>query len=133
MILGIFVNEHLFWNFIISELCKRIPGFGDFLNYDIMFQYLPLSAFLNQPFHPFLIMALLFWGLTLDTYLEPLFLLQKKTSDGWTFTTPSAPIFRSLRILKLADMIQCHILTVFFKAINKLLPIFFRIGSRQTP
>ena len=41
------------------------------------------------------------------------------------FTAPSAPLFYSLKILKLEDMIHFNISTFVFKAINKLSPKYF--------
>ncbi len=58
------------------------------------------------------------------------------------FSAPSAPIFHSLKILKLEDIIHSNILTFVYKALNKVTPTCFhnyftpnssvhRIGTRQ--
>ncbi len=75
----------------------------------------------------------------------PLFWLQKKVLcciKFEPFSASSAPIFHSLKILKLEDILQHNILTFVFKAINKLSPSYFhnyfqpntaihKIGTRQ--
>ena len=86
------------------------------------------------------------WGKTIiDTYLTPLFILQKKILRCIKFqqpTAPSAPLFHSLMIVKLEDMLHLNVLTFVYKAINKLSPVYFhnyftpdssvhRFGTRQ--
>ena len=85
------------------------------------------------------------WGLTFESYLNPLFRLQKRVLrciKFEAFTAPSAPIFQTLKILKLEDTLHLNILTFVYKAINRLSPSCFRnyfqpnstihkIGTRQ--
>ena len=62
-------------------------------------------------------------GLTFDTYLTPLFFLQKKIIRCLKFqpaTKPSASLFYSLKILKLEDLIHVNTLSFVHKAINEL-------------
>ena len=59
---------------------------------------------------------LLTLGLTYETYLNPLFRLQKKILRAIKFepfSTPTSPIFHSLKILKLQDVVHKNILTFF--------------------
>ena len=63
-----------------------------------------------------------------DIYLNPLFRPQKKILRCIKFhpsTAPSAPLFCSLKILKLEDMLHLNILSFVYRAINKLSPISF--------
>ena len=74
-----------------------------------------------------------------------LFRLQKKILRAMQFqpfSAPSSPIFLSLKLLKLQDVLHTNILTFVYKALNKLSPPFFhdyfhpnsavhRIGTRQ--
>ena len=78
--------------------------------------------------------------------LNQLFLLQKKTlrcMKFQPFTAPSAPLFHSLMIIKLQNMLHLNIATFPCKAIHKLSPVCFhnyftpnasiqRIGIRQS-
>ena len=105
----------------------------------------PLTSLYNSLFSSFLNYGITVWGLTYDTFLKPLFLLQKKILRCISFShyaAPSAPIFHSLKILKLEDMIHSNILTFVYKGLNKLSPACFhnyftpsssvhRIGTRH--
>ena len=85
------------------------------------------------------------WGIAIDSYLNPLFLLQKKVlrcAKFKSFTAPSKPLFQSMNILKLKEMIYFNILVFDYKALNKLCPTSFynyftprtsvhRFGTRQ--
>ncbi len=144
--LGVLVDEHLSWKYHISELRKKLSRTtGLFFK---LRHYIPLSTLLclyNSLFSSFLNYGIIVWGLTVDTYLDPLFVLQKKVLKCIKFqqtTAPSSPLFHSLKVLKLEDMIHLNILTFVFKAVNKLSPIYFhnyftltttshRYGTRQ--
>ena len=82
----------------------------------------------NSLFSSFLNYGITAWGLTFEAYLNPLFRLQKKVLrciKFEPFSAPSAPIFQSLKILKLEDTLHLNILTFVYKAINKLSPSYF--------
>ena len=113
----------------ISELRKRLSRTsGLFFK---LRHHVPLPTLVclyNSLFLSFLNYGISVWGLTFYTYLDPLFLLQKqilRCIKFQPFTAPSAPLFHSLKILKLEDMIHFNILTFVFKAINKLSPKYF--------
>ena len=110
--------------------------------------YIPIETpicLYNSLFSSFLSYGIIVWGLTYTSYLNPLFLLQKKILrciKFQPFTAPSTPLFHSLKIMKLEDIFHLNILTFVFKAINKLSPIYFhnyftpsssvhRFGTRQ--
>ena len=68
------------------------------------------------------------WGLSYDSYLQPLFLVQKKVLRVISFEpiySPSSPIFYSLKILKLKDMIHHDILKFVYRSLNGLTPSHF--------
>ena len=69
-----------------------------------------------------------FWGLTYDTHTTPVFLLQKKVFRAISFehfTSPSTPLFRNLKILKLQDLFHLKLLTFVYKCVNKISPTYF--------
>ena len=126
---GVLVDEHLSWKYHISELRKKLSRTsGLFFK---LRHHIPLPTLVclyNSLFSSFLNYGISVWGLTFDTYLDPLFLLQNKILrciKFQPFTAPSAPLLHSLKILKLEDMIHFNILTFVFKAINKLSPKYF--------
>ena len=98
-----------------------------------------LSAFTNHCFLHFSTMASYVWGLAFVSYHNPLFKLQKKVLrciKFEKFSTPSTPIFQSLKILKLEDTLHLNIFT-FVLAPSHFHNYFHRnttvhkIGTRQ--
>ena len=82
----------------------------------------------NSIFLSFLNYGIIVWGLTFDTYLNPLFLLQKKILRCIKFqlpTAPSTPLFRLLNIVKLEDIFNLNVLTFVYKAMNKISSVYF--------
>ena len=144
--LGVLVDEHLSWKYHINELYKKLSRTtGIFFK---IRHYIPIETLIclyNSLFSSFLSYGIIVWGLTYTSYLNPLFLLQKKILrciKFQPFTAPSTPLFHSLKIMKLEDIFHLNILTFVFKAINKLSPIYFhnyftpsssvhRFGTRQ--
>ena len=143
--LGVLVDEHLSWKFHLNELCKKLSrATGIF--YKVR-HYVPLQTLIclyNSLCSSFLNYGIIVWGLTYDSYLNQLFLLQKKILrciKFQPFTAPSAPLLHSLKIIKLQDMLHLNISTFAYKAIHKLSPVCFhnyfspnssvhRIGTR---
>ena len=63
------------------------------------------------------------WGL-----YQPVFLLQKRDLKGISFehhTSPSAPIFSDLKILRLHNLIQLKFLGFVYDCVNKTDPPYF--------
>ena len=127
--LGVLVDEHLSWKYHINELYKKLSRTtGIFFK---IRHYIPIETLIclyNSLFSSFLSYGIIAWGLTYTSYLNPVFLLQKKILrciKFQPFTAPSTPLFHSLKIMKLEDIFHLNILTFVFKAINKLSPIYF--------
>ena len=128
--LGVLMDEHLSWKFHITELTKKLSRTtGIFFK---IRHYLPLDILKNlyySIFSSFLSYGSSTWGLSYDTYLAPLFLLQKKvlrTISSQPFLSSTTPIFHSLKILKLNDMINHEILKLVYKSLNGLSPSHFQ-------
>ena len=124
--LGVLLDEHLSWKFHISELPKKLSrASGIFLK---MRHLLSLDITKNlyySLFSSFLTYGSSTWGLSYDTYLEPLFLVQKKVLRFISFQpsfSSSTPTVLSLTILKLKDMVHHDILKFVYKSLNGLLP-----------
>ena len=87
-----------------------------------------LICLYNSLFSPFLQYGILVWGLTYDTYINPVFLLQKRVVRAVSFvnfTSHSTLIFLNLKILKLHDLFQLKLLTFVYDCINKIAPSYF--------
>ncbi len=144
--LGILLDEHLTWKYHVTELHKKLTRTSKiFFKIRHYIPLQPLISLYNSLFSSFLCYGITAWGLTYDTYLKPLYLLQKRILRCISFShfaAPSAPIFHSLKILKLEDIIHSNILTFVYKALSKLSPTCFhnyftpnssvhRFGTRQ--
>ena len=82
----------------------------------------------NSLFSPFLQYGILVWCLTYETYINPVFLLQKRVIKAilfQNFASPSTPIFSDLKILKLHDMFQLKLLCFVYDCVNIISPFCF--------
>ena len=108
--------------------------------------FLPINVLIclcNFLFSPFLQYGILVWGLTYETYINPVFLLQKRVVKAFAnFTSPSTPIFSDLKLLKLDDLFQLKRLSFVYDCVNRISPSCFqsffdlvesvhRYGTRQ--
>ena len=130
------MDEHLSWKHHTTELCKKLSKITTIFYVVCLY---------NSLFLTFLYYGLIAWDLTYNAYLTPLFRIQKKILRCIKFqpsVTPSAPLFHTLKIMKLEDMLHLSILSFVYKAIDKLSPICFhcyftpdslihRFGTRQ--
>ena len=93
--------------------------------------FLPINVLIclyNSIFSPFLQYGILVWGLTHDSYTNPVFLLQKRVVRAISFenfTSHSTHIFLNLNILKLHDLFQLKYLLLFMIVLIRLLLLFF--------
>ena len=93
--------------------------------------FLPINILIclyNSLFSPFLQYGILVWGLTYETRIKSVFLLQKRVLQAIAFenyAAPSTPIFRDLKILKLHDLFQLKLLIFVYQCVNKISPPTF--------
>ena len=127
--LGVLLDEHLSWKYHLTELSKkRARTCGMFFK---IRYFLPINVSIclyNSLFSSFLQYGILVWALTHDTYINPVFLLQKRVVRAISFenfTSHSTPIFLNLKILKLHDLFQLKLLTISYDCINKIAPSYF--------
>ena len=127
--LGVLVDEHLSWKYHICELHKKLSRTtGLFFKLRCSLPFATLICLYNSLFSYFLNYGIIVWGLTYDTYLTPLFLLQKKIFRCINVqlpTAPSTPLFHSLKILKLENVFHLNLLIFVYKSINKFSPNYF--------
>ena len=70
----------------------------------------------------------LVWGLTYETYINPVFLLQKRVVRAISlahFSSPSSPISSELKILKLHDLFQLKLLCFVYDCVTRISPSCF--------
>ena len=95
--------------------------------------FLPINVLIclyNSLFSPFLQYGILVWGLTHDTYINPVFLLQRRvvraiSFEKFYFSFYTYCIFLNLKILKLHDLFQLKLLTFVYDFVNKIAPSYF--------
>ena len=74
----------------------------------------------------FLQYGLIFWGQTYESYIDPIFKLQKKAVRAISFQhrlSHSLPIFKDLKLLKLSQIFE--LLTFVYDSVNKTSPSCF--------
>ena len=127
--LGVLLDESLSWNYHLTELSKKLARTcGMFFK---VRHFLPINVLIclyNSLFSPFLQYGILVWGLTYETYINPVFLLQKRVVRAISFehfTSPSSPIFLNLKILRLHDLFQLKLLSFVYDSVNKISPACF--------
>ena len=127
--LGVLLDENLSWKYHLIELSKKLARTcGMFFK---IRHFLPIDVLIclyNSLFSPFLQYGILFWGLTYETYINPVFLLQKRIIRAMSFehfTSHSAPIFLNLKILKMHDLFQLKLLSFVYESVNKISPVCF--------
>ena len=93
--------------------------------------FLPKNIFIflyNSLFSPFLQYGILVWGLTSESYINPVLLIQKRIVRAISFahfTSPSSPYFSELQILKLHDLFQLKLLCFVYDCLNRTSPSCF--------
>ena len=106
----------------LSRTCEMLFKVRHFLPINV------LISLYNSLFSPFLQYGILVWGLTYETYINPVFLLQKRVVREIScahFTAPSSPIFSDLKILKLHDLFQLKLFCFVYDCINRTSPSCF--------
>ena len=127
--LGLLLDEHLSWKYHLSELSKKLARTcGIFFK---IRNLLPLDVLLclyNALFLSFLQYGLIVWGQTFASYIDPIFKLQKKAVRAISFQprlSPSFPIFKDLKLLKLSEIFELRLLTFVYDSVNKTSPCCF--------
>ena len=145
--LGVLLDSTLSWRYHLTELAKKLARTAGIF-YKIR-HYAPKDTLIllyHAVFASFLTYGVSVWGLTYPTLLDPISIVQKKILKIITFseeTAPSAPIFDSLKILKLNDIIIFQIVSFVFECMHNLAPSYFSgyftsiesvhgIGTRQS-
>ena len=123
--LGVLLDENLAWKYHFTELSKKLARTcGMFFK---VRHFLPFWSVFTTPY--FLLQyGILVWGLTYETHINPVFLLQKRVVRAISFehfTAPSMPIFSDLKILKLHDLFQLKCLALFMIVLIRSLLLIF--------
>ena len=89
--LGVLLVSNLSWNFHLSELSKKLARTaGLFYKIRHYTQTDTLTLLYHGIFEPFLLYGLSVWGMTYPSFLEPIYVLQKKVLKTITFSDITA-------------------------------------------
>ena len=132
--LGITFDSNLTWRSHINELCLKLSKTVGILSKVRHFVDNHILVMLyHSLIYPFLTYGVHVWGLTFPSFLTPLIIIQKKAIRIITFSEPkshSEPLFKSLKLLKLNDVIKSNILSclsVVAQTVTPLLQCIFQI------
>jgi hypothetical protein len=106
--LGVMIDTNLRWKEHVNYLNKKIKrsiGLLSKIRYYVDLSC--LTKLYRTLIYPFLIYGVVAWGNTYQTIINPLFILQKKVVRIMTFSRfddPSSSLFKSTKLLKLADI-----------------------------
>jgi len=99
---------------------------------------LPTSTLItlyNALFMSFLQYGIVAWGQTFDSYIEPLFKLQKRAVRAIShqpFLAHSLPIFKDLKLLRIVDIFKLKLLSFVYESVNMVTPVCFHKFSFWT-
>jgi len=127
--LGVIINDKLSWeDHIITIKGKISKGLGILTK---LRHYLPNHILVNLYYtliHPYYDYCNIIWATGTSTYLNKLFLLQKRamrliTNSPWLAHT--APIFNRLKVMTIFEINKLQIACFMFKVYTQQLPSYF--------
>ena len=127
--LGIYIDSHLSWKNHVEFIAKKIKRNTGLLSK--MRHYVSINILKDMYYsliHPFLVYGIMSWGNTYETTLKPLYILQKKALRMITFSSfyhPSSPLYKSLEIIKLPELIKLTVAIFMYKYYYNMLPTAF--------
>ena len=123
--LGKIIYENLSWKPRITSICDKVAKIIGILSKSR--RYLPsvtLKTLYYSFFLPYINYCNLMWASTYASYLEPLYLLQKKAIRIITFSFPwtrSKPLLSKLNIFCLHSLYKFHVSSFVFSHFHRLL------------
>ena len=132
---GVLLDSNLNWKPHITELSKKLARtVGVFFKIRHFVPFDTLKLLYYSLFYAFVSYGIAVWGLTHKTLINTVFLIQKKILKAVTFsdtTVHSDPTFSRLRLLKVGDIFQIHLLSLMYDCYHGLAPSYF--SSYFTP
>ena len=128
--LGLLLDSNLSWKAHITELTKELSrSVGLFYKIRHYASLDILKLLYHCIFYPFLMYGIHVLGLTFNSYLEPISILQKKVLKSIACSdmmAPSMPPFHDLQLLKLNDIHNnLHISLFVYECVSGLSPAYF--------
>ena len=127
--LGVLLDEHLAGKYHIAELPKKLAKTcGIFFKVRYLLPTSTLIALYNALFMSLLQYGIVAWGQAFDSYIEPLFKLQKRAVRAIShqpFLAHSLPIFKDLKLLRIVDIFKLKLLSFVYESVNMVVPVYF--------
>ena len=124
------IDSNLNWKSHIGYVAKKIKrGVGVLSKLRYFTNIHILKKLYYALIQPFLVYGIIVWGNTYETTLNPLLILQKRALRIITFSKSdehSSPIFKTLKILKISDLVSQNIAIFMYKYHYELLPLVFQ-------
>jgi len=121
--LGIYIDEHLTWESHIKYCMKKISSGTYAIN---MSKHVLSRSHLLLLYYslvqPYLQYGIILWGNAYQKHLVKLEIAQKKAIraiTGGKYNESTSPLFRSINILKLKDLLDLHTIQLMYRFINK--------------
>ena len=131
--MGLTFDSNVTWKSHINELClkpsktvgilSKVRHFVD--NHILVIIYYSLI-------YPFPTYGVHVWGLTFPSFLTQLFIIQKRAIRIISFSEPKShyePLFKSLNLLKLNDVIESQILSCLSVVMQNVTPVSVNISK----
>ena len=128
--LGVTIDHQFTWKLHINIVCKKISKCIGILKK--VKRSLPISTMrllYNTLVLPYLQYCLVVWGSAYNSYMTPLFILQKKALKicyNLPQYTPTITLFRTYKCLSVFQLYYIYVAIFMFKYHNQMLPCIFR-------
>ena len=125
--LGVTIDNKLKWTNHLSQICNKVSKVSYIIN--MLKHKLPthiLRTIYLSLFQPHLLYGILSWYNSANKNIKRLSIIQKKTIRSISkskYNSHTSNLFKFLKILKLEDIYNKHILTFYWKLSNKLTPL----------
>ena len=127
--LGVLIDHNLTWKYHIEYVSRKISkGIGILYRAKNKLSMDSLLSIYNTLIKPYFTYCLIIWGNTYKTYLDKLFLLQKKVVRIITRSTHrahTAELFKRIQIMPLHNLYRYFVGIFVYKSVNNSLPDVF--------
>ena len=127
--LGVLSDETQSFRFRLAELSKKLSGVtGILFKCRHLLPQEVLKTLYYATFFPFIQYGIFVWGLTHKSYLNSVYIIQKRVIKANTFNdvmSQSGPLFHQLEILKLQDAHILQTVSFVFNCVRNLGPEHF--------
>ncbi len=127
--LGVIIDDKLTWKLHVEYICNKVAkGIGILRRARQIVYAETLQMLYDSLIKPYFTYCIIIWGNTYKTYINKLFILQKKVVRIITnseFSAHSAPLFRKRNIMNVKELYQYFVGLFVYKSLHNELPASF--------